>query len=145
MEASMGVRSDGVRKAVRDGEVRWIIDFRFRDKDGREQRYRRDASVQSAAGARAEAERLKRLAAETGSLDLRPPSPTFSEFVETRFRTLVMTTRCRPSTRERYDALFRQGILAAFGAKRLDTRPGQARCGCTPHPSQRAGCSPAVI
>jgi hypothetical protein len=64
----MGAVGNGYRKETRDGNVRWIIDFRFRDKRGRPERYRRDARVQTAAGARAEAERLMRYAAEHGTL-----------------------------------------------------------------------------
>ena len=64
----MSVRGGLVRKVVRGGEPRWVIDFRFRDKRGRSERYRRDARVQTAAGARAEAERLMRYAAEHGTL-----------------------------------------------------------------------------
>ena len=116
----MGVRSDGVRKVVRGGKSHWIIDFRFRDREGREQRYRRDATAQSAGGARAEAERLKRFAAEMGSLELRAAAPTFGNFVDTTFRRAYMPTHCRPATRERYEALFRQGVLDAFGARHLD-------------------------
>ena len=40
----------GVRTELRDGRKILIIDFRFRDKDGREKRYRRDAAVQITAG-----------------------------------------------------------------------------------------------
>jgi integrase len=118
----MGVRSDGVRKDVRGSKPRWIIDFRYKDKDGRVQRYRRDATVQTAATAHVEAERLKRLAFETGSVEehTKPRAITFAAFVETKFRPLHMVTQCRPATRERYDALFKQGILDAFGSRRLD-------------------------
>src|SRR5579872_6990554 len=31
-----------------------------------------------------------------------------------------MPVRCRPNTRERYEALFRQGVMAEFGHLRLD-------------------------
>lgn len=116
----MGVRSDGVRKVTRRGKPHWLIDFRYCDKEGRRQRYSRDASVQTATGARAEADRLKRLAVETGSPYSRARAVTFATFVETKFRTLHMPAHCRPATRERYEALFRQGVLTAFGTKRLD-------------------------
>ena len=62
---------------------------------------------------------MKRIATETGTLDTRPPSMTFETFVETKFRTVHMPTQCRPATRERYEALFKQGIVAAFGKRRL--------------------------
>ena len=118
----MGIRSDGVRKDVRGGKPRWIIDFRYKDKDGRVQRYRRDATVQASGPAHVEAERLKRLAFETGSAEVsaKPQAITFAKFVETKFRPLHMATECRPATRERYEALFKQGLLGAFGSRRLD-------------------------
>lgn len=122
----MGARSDGVRKVTRRGKPHWLIDFRFCDKEGRRQRYSRDASIQSATGARAEAQRLKRLAIETGSPYGRPPTMTFAHFVETKFRTVHMPAYCRPATRERYEALLRQGVLATFGSKRLDEIGGTA-------------------
>jgi len=121
----MGVRGTGYRREIRDGQARWIIDFRFRDKDGREQRYRRDAAVQNAAGARAEADRLRRLAAETGSLKLRAATPTFGEFIEQKFCPVYMPAHCRPATRERYEALLRQGVLDEVGATHLDAYDAQ--------------------
>ena len=116
----MGARGSGYRKEVRGDRTVWIVDIRFRDKDGRQQRYRRDAAAQSAAGARSEAERLRRLAAETGTLKLRAAALTFGEFVERKFRPVYMPAHCRPATIERYDALLRQGVLEAFGGKHLD-------------------------
>ena len=38
----MGKLSNSVQKRKRDGKSILVIDFRFRDKDEREQRYRRD-------------------------------------------------------------------------------------------------------
>jgi integrase len=116
----MSVRGSTVRKELRGGKPRWIIDFRFRDKDGRECRYRRDAAVQTAAGARAEAERLRLQAATTGSLETRVASGTFRAFAEGDFASIFMAAKCRPATRERYKAILRQGVLDAFGLKRLD-------------------------
>ncbi len=116
----MSVRSGRlVRKEVRGGKPHWVIDFRFRDREGREQRYRRDATLQTAAGARAEAERLKMFALTTGRVEVRTNAPTFATFVDGTFRRLYMP-RYRPSTRVRYEALLKQGILDTFGAKRLD-------------------------
>ncbi|HEX2878866.1 MAG TPA: hypothetical protein VHO25_04950 [Polyangiaceae bacterium] len=109
-----------VRKELRNGKFRWIIDFRYRGKDGQERRYRRDASVQTAAGARVEADRLQLLAITNGTLDPPPPAQKFKEFVEGPFTTTFLPTRCRAATRERYLALFKQGIMDAFGNKRLN-------------------------
>jgi integrase len=122
MEVLMGARNDGVRRIKRTGRSVWIIDFRFLDKDGREQRYRRDARIQTAEGARAEARRLMQLAFETGSTEARPAAPTFADFVDTKFRPLhLKPPKCRPATVERYEYLLDQGILGAFGHVRLDS------------------------
>jgi len=115
----MSVRSGLVRKEVRAGKPHWVIDFRFRDRDGREQRYRRDATLQTSAGAHAEAERLYMRAMETGTVAAPELAPTFQTFVEGTFTRLYMP-RYRPSTRVRYTALLGQGILARFGKMRLD-------------------------
>jgi integrase len=112
----------GVRKETRRGRVILVIDFRYRDKEGRQRRYRRDASVQLRAAAYAEAQRLERLAAERGTLDAEPEPVTFASFVEGDFATLVMV-RFKPSTREGYERLLRareHGLLALLGRKRLD-------------------------
>ena len=71
----MGKLSNGVQKRKRDGKSILVIDFRFRDKDGREQRYRRDAHVQTRAGAEAEARRLM----ETAHAKRKQPSPVSTE------------------------------------------------------------------
>jgi hypothetical protein len=88
VEVFMGVRSDGVRKDMRGSKPHWIVDFRYRDKDGRVQRYRRDATVQTSAGAHFEAQRLKQRALETGTVEepTKPKAITFAEFVELKFR-----------------------------------------------------------
>jgi hypothetical protein len=89
----MGVRSDNVRKVVRGGKPRWVIDFRYRDKGGREQRYRRDAHLQTSASAHAEAGRLVAEATATGSLELRAPASTFATFVDAMFRPMCRHVR----------------------------------------------------
>jgi integrase len=55
----------------------------------------------------------------TGSVLTTESTPTFRTFVEGAFTQLYMP-RYRPATRARYEALLEQGILAAFGSKRLD-------------------------
>ncbi len=116
----MSVRGSLVRKEVRSGKLHWVIDFRFRDREEREQRYRRDATLQTAAGARAEAERLYMLAMTTGSVQARGETTTFSTFVDGTFSRLFLP-RYRPATRVRYKALLKQGIRDTFGSKRLDS------------------------
>jgi len=117
----MGVRGVGYRKEKRGNKSRWVIDFRYTDKSGRERRFRRDATIQSAAGARAEAEKFRVEALTTGSVGAaKPRALTFEQFVEEKFKPVYLPARCRPATRERYVALFGQGVMEAFGAKRLD-------------------------
>ncbi len=108
-----------VSRIKRRGRYVYIIDFEYFDATGRLHRYRRNASIQTAAGAKAEAERLKMLAFSTGSLEPRERAPLLRDFAAGQFETVYMP-RYRPSTRTRYRALLRQSILAAFGSTRLD-------------------------
>src|ERR1019366_9328717 len=112
----------GVRTEVRDGRKILVIDFRFRDKDGRERRYRRDAAVQLRAAAHAEAQRLMRQASERGTMAAEPVPLTFEQFVDGDFKKLVMP-RFKPSTREGYEQLLHgheRGLITLLGHKRLD-------------------------
>src|SRR4051812_3252156 len=113
MEVLMGVRGSAVHKGGRGGKPRWGIDFRYRDRDGRARRYRRDAPVRSAATARAEAERPRIQAVTTGTLELKSGTSTFRDFSEGPFTRLYMAEKCRPATRDRYKSLFGQGIFEA--------------------------------
>jgi integrase len=117
----MGVKNrSSVRVVHRRGKKILVIDFRYRDKNGCEQRCRRDALVQTATGARAEAQRLKQHAAEQGTVAPNPGAPTFEAFARGGFTELVMP-RFRPATRERYARLlFQEGIVEAFAKRRLD-------------------------
>ena len=116
----MGARNtSAVRKEVRGGKPRWIVDFQFLGKDSKWHRYRRDASVQTSAAARAEADRLYTLATTTGSLDVGKEAPLLRDFVSTTFTELFLP-RYRSTTRTRYKALFKQGLLDELGGKRLD-------------------------
>jgi integrase len=113
----------GVRTEVRDGRKILVVDFRYRDKDGREKRYRRDAGVQSRPTAVAEAQRLKRLAAERGTLEVEAPPLTLEQFVRGDFERLVLP-RFKPSTRRGYDGWLygkEHGLVARLGHKRLDS------------------------
>jgi integrase len=112
----------GVRTEVRDGRKILVVDFRYKDMDGREKRYRRDASVQWKPAAVAEAQRLKKLAAERGTLEAEAPPLTFAEFVRGDFARLVLP-RFKPSTRRGYEGWLyarAHGLVARLGHKRLD-------------------------
>jgi integrase len=123
-EFLMGEKNrSGVRTELRDGRKILIVDFRFRDKDGRERRYRRDASVQGRTAALAEAQRLMRLAAERGTMEAEAAPLTLEQFVSGDFKKLVLP-RFKPSTREGYEGLLhgrQHGLIALLGDKRLDT------------------------
>lgn len=113
------VKNNGaVRKVKRRGEVRWVIDFGYVDERGRQRRYRRDAKVQSAAGAKAEAARLKMLAVTSGTLEPKKQVPTLAAFARGRFTQLFMG-KYRPSTRKRYEGMLPL-LLQKLGTRRLD-------------------------
>jgi len=115
----MGKLSNGVQKRLRDGKSRLIIDFRYRDKAGREQRYRKDARIQTRAGAEAEARRLMEIAHTTGTLEVRAAAPTLRVFVEDSFKPLFQT-KFRPGTWKRYEGILGQGLLDELGDKHVD-------------------------
>lgn len=104
----------------------FVIDFRFIDREGCMQRYRRDASVQTLHGARAEASRLQLLAATHGTLETRREVPRLGSFLRGDFARLYLP-KYRPSTRARYQGLLRQ-LTRALGPTRLnDIGPADAR------------------
>lgn len=120
-------------KVTRGGKPRWFLDFPYTDKDGVRRRYRRDASVQNYAAAVAEAARLMKRAAETGSPETAEapesvrPSTTYAAFVAGTFAEQFMATY-RPATARRYRELHRQRVLGFFGPKALDAiGPGDFR------------------
>lgn len=116
----MGARNDtSVHKRTRGGKPILIIDFSYVDAAGRQQRYRKDASVQTLTAARAEATRLKALAAATGSVEAKSAARTFKAFVADTFTDLFMP-RFKPGTRLRYEGIFKQVLLAAIGDVPLD-------------------------
>jgi integrase len=122
----MGTKNvTGVRRVIRGGKPRLLIDFRFTNKDGIRVRFKRDAGLQTFAAAHAEAKRLMARAVETGAVEqlpeAQPPSVTitFEEFVVGPFEKLFMPSY-RPATATRYRGLLRQSILARFRPLRLD-------------------------
>lgn len=117
-------RHNPVRTEQRGKRQVLIVDFFFIDSRGRRQRYRRDASVQTRAGAQAEARRLMERAAKTGSPIETRTVPTFASFVDSHYRPLFMA-RLRPGTAKRYEGILQQGVLEHFGRVRLDdvTKP----------------------
>jgi integrase/recombinase XerD len=120
MEDNMGARRKSlVRKVRRGNKLHRVIDFFYVDKHGHRQRYRRDAKVQTAMAADAEAQQLWLQAVTTKSLGERATVPTFASFVTGDFDRLFMP-QYRPATRRRYRDLFRQTLLNALGSRSLD-------------------------
>lgn len=109
-----------VKQTKRAGRPRLVIDFFYLDELGTRRRYRRDAHTGTMSAARAEAQRLIDLAARTGSpFESMQVMKTFGAFVEEVYRPLFMR-RLRPGTRERYEGIFRQGVMAHFASMPLD-------------------------
>jgi integrase len=120
----MGTRNDtSVFKRTRGGKPHLILDFSYVDAAGRQQRYRKDASVQTLAAARAEATRLKALAAATGSVEARPAGRAFKAFVDGTFTALFMP-RYKKGTRIRYEGILKQVLLDAVGDLPLEEIDG---------------------
>lgn len=122
MAASLSTGS-GWRKTIRRGKPVLIIDFYFLDQNGRKQRVRRDATVQTNAATAAEARRLMSQAAELGYIvdkseheKAKEPKPlTFSDFVSDVFTSRFLPTY-KAETAKRYRALLSQDILARLGS-----------------------------
>jgi integrase len=107
-----------IRKAMRRGETRLVIDIHYRRKDGTRARFRKDAQVQTLAAARAEERRILGLiaqhgepfepAAEGAAEEARPL--TFAEAVEI-FRAGKAVTALKPSTRAAYEEILETRLL----------------------------------
>jgi integrase len=117
----MGVHTSLVRRRVRNGATRLIIDFYYTDKRGRRVRFVRHAQIQTRDGAEREAAQLHERAVLTG--DPEPPekaaSVTLGAFYEETFCPKVLPLY-RKNTRTRYEAIWRQRLRDAFGATPLD-------------------------
>ena len=121
-----------IRKAVRRGETRLVIDIPYRTADGRRLRFRRDAQLQTRCGAEAEHRRLIAELNRTGTLEnvcepeeTKPPDYTFDDAVK-RFRASHMQTALKPSTRDRYERLLNKLLVPRFGSLPLGEISGNA-------------------
>lgn len=125
-----------IRKELRGGQSRLVLDISYRTADGRKNRFRRDAQVQTRIGADAEHRRLIVELARTGTLEhiLQPekpeepvepeaPSHTFEEAVK-RFRETHMQSALKPTTRNRYERLLIKLLVPRFGPKPLSEVTG---------------------
>ncbi len=132
----MGMKNAaGVRRVTRGGKPRWVLDFRYTNRNGERVRFRRDASVQLFEPAVAEAKLLMARAAATGTVEdgeaaaavkaraakaaAKPISITFEAFVHGPFEMQYLPS-FRPATTFRYRALLRQWLIGFFGKAPLD-------------------------
>lgn len=114
------------RKA-RDGTRRLFIDISFTKKDGSEDRYRRDATVQTWTSARAEERRLLVELAETGELRSVAPAPlkeaqpvveyTFADVLQ--YMRRVHLPQLKTSTRVNYEKRVALYIEPTFSKSKL--------------------------
>ncbi|MDF3067090.1 MAG: hypothetical protein K0R38_2691 [Polyangiaceae bacterium] len=140
-----------IRKVERDGKSRWVIDIPYKTANGKRERYRRDAQVQTKSGAEAEHRRLLVELAQTGTLapslndttadnDEPAAAYTFHDAVR-HFRATHLKNGLKPSTRAGYEnridvllAPRRAGMLKAMPA--LPALPKVGRK--VPRPMRRA-------
>ena len=99
-----------IRKVDRSSTLHWVIDIQYKTADGKRDRFRRDAQVQTKHGAEAEHRRLLVELARTGTLRhltqetkrSRKRRYTFGDAIR-HFRATHMQTALKPSTRADYD------------------------------------------
>lgn len=114
------------KRKLRDGSSRLFIEIRYRTAEGRKERYRRDAQVQTKTGAEAEQRRLLAELAKTGTLahitaPSQPEQPvhrfTFNDAVR-HFRATRLGT-LKPSTRFSYENRLNSLLVPRFGETAL--------------------------
>src|SRR5581483_2044488 len=116
----MGIHTSLVKKRVRNGVTRLIIDFYYTTKAGERVRFVRHADLQTRDGAEREAAQYHQRAILTGDPEPeRRSTITLAAFYEETFRPKVLPL-FRKNTRIRYEALWRQRVEPAFGSMRLD-------------------------
>lgn len=113
-----------VRKAMRRGAPRLVIDIPYKTAEGRTKRYRKDAQVQTLAGAKAEERRLLQRLAQVGYLDAdsvdSAAGVTFADAVA-HYRRTHARSRLRRSTRDGYDRVIDTELVPRFGTRLLMT------------------------
>ncbi len=132
-----------VRKVQRNGETRLLIDIRYKTRDGRRARLRKDAEVQTMTVARAEEKRYLINIALHGEPYGTPPIPsrsndtqdasasndverkTFAVVVD-EFRQTYMITELKVTTRRGYESVLHANLLPRFGELTIDKVDGKA-------------------
>lgn len=129
-----------VRTVKRRGKRRLIIDIVYKNRDGTEGRFRRDAEVQTLAAARSEERRRLALLVETGTPDgtsaspgqsqsdeapmaeagrIDPSAPLFSDVADDYLRDFA-ESHLKPSTRRGYGVVLRTFLVPRIGHRRID-------------------------
>jgi integrase len=115
----MGIHTSLVKKRVRNGVTRLIIDFHYTNKSGERARFVRHAELQTRDGAEREAARYHERAILTGDPEpVERSTLTLASFYASVFTPKVLPL-FRKNTRIRYEALWRQRVEKAFGSMRL--------------------------
>ena len=134
-----------VRKVDRNGQTRLLIDIRYKTRDGRRARLRKDAEVQTMTAARAEEKRYLINIAQRGEPYESPPNPmpstsndvqdtsassgaeqkTFAVVVD-EFRQTYMITELKVTTRKGYESVLHANLLPRFGDLTIDKVDGKA-------------------
>jgi integrase len=125
-----------IRKVERDGKSRWVIDIPYKTANGKRERYRRDAQVQTKSGAEAEHRRLLVELAQTGTLapslndttadnDEPAAAYTFHDAVR-HFRATHLKNGLKPSTRAGYENRIDVLLAPRFGSTPLHDLDGNA-------------------
>lgn len=130
-----------IRKSQRRGKPCLVIDIRYTTKNGRQERFRKDAQAQTVTAAKAEEKRyLHNIArygspyepsaeaeTESGTSPSIPPESliTFAEVVH-EFRQIFMVTNLKIATRRGYDAVFASTLLPKFGTSPITKVDGRA-------------------
>jgi integrase len=119
-----------VRKAMRRGSPRFIIDILYKTADGRRKRFRKDAQVQTLTAAKAEERRLLRKLGEAGDLlsDAEKPDSSHYTFADAvaHFRRTHAATRLKASSRRGYDRVIDAELVPRFGTLPLGRVDRQA-------------------
>jgi integrase len=119
-----------VRKVMRRGTPRLVIDIPYKTADGRRRRFRKDAQVQTLAAAKAEERRLLRKLGETGDLlpDAEKPDSSHYTFADAvaHFRRTHAATRLKASSRRGYDRVIDAELVPRFGTLRVERVGRQA-------------------
>lgn len=126
-----------IRKSQRRGKPCLVIDIRYTTKNGRQERFRKDAQAQSMTAAKAEEKRyLHNIAlygspyepgAESETSQSTPPETvkTFLDVVD-EFRQTFMVTDLKITTRKGYDAVFTGILVPKFGDLPITQVDGRA-------------------